>query len=86
VVDVVAQLEEWAAANPQKPTGDFDRGSPETAGDRQQFRGTQELATDWLPWRLMGDSAGRMNPVWPCTNRVAEDCDNGGNIPVELLD
>lgn len=86
VVDVVAQLEQRAAANPQKLNWRtsivdllklLDIDSSLTA--------RKELATELgCPADLMGDSA-KMN-MWlhkTVLNRIAA---NGGNIPKELLD
>ena len=86
MVDVVAQLEQRAAANPQKLNWRtsivdllklLDIDSSLTA--------RKELATELgCPADLMGDSA-KMN-MWlhkTVLNRIAA---NGGNIPKELLD
>ncbi len=85
-VDVVAQLEQKAAANPQKLNWKtsivdllklLDLDSSLTA--------RKELAAELgCPAELMGDSA-QMN-MWlhkTVLNRIAE---NGGNLPAELLD
>lgn len=86
VVDVVAQLEEWAAATPQKLNWKtsivdllklLDLDSSLTA--------RKELAAELgCPADFMGDSA-RMN-VWLHKTVLKRIADNGGNIPVELLD
>ena len=85
VVDVVAQLEERAAANPQKLNWRvsivdllklLDIDSSLTA--------RKELAAELnCPAELMGDSA-KMN-VWLHKTVLAKIAENGGNIPQELL-
>lgn len=85
VVDVVAQLEERAAANPQKLNWRvsivdllklLDIDSSLTA--------RKELAAELnCPAELMGDSA-KMN-VWLHKTVLAKIAKNGGNIPQELL-
>jgi len=86
VVDVVAQLEERAAANPQKLNWRtsivdllklLDIDSSLTA--------RKALAVELrCPDELMGDSA-QMN-IWLHKNVLALIAANGGNIPAELLD
>lgn len=86
VVDVVAQLEQRAAANPQKLNWRtsivdllklLDIDSSLTA--------RKELATELnCPAELMGDSA-KMN-VWLHKAVLARIAANGGNVPKELLD
>ena len=85
-VDVVAQLEERAAANPQKLNWRvsivdllklLDIDSSLTA--------RKELAAELnCPAELMGDSA-KMN-TWLHKTVLAKIAENGGNIPQELLD
>jgi hypothetical protein len=86
VVDVVAQLEQRAAANPQKLNWRtsivdllklLDIDSSLTA--------RKELAKELrCPDELMGDSA-KMN-IWLHKNVLANIAANGGNVPAELLD
>lgn len=84
-VDVVAQLEAQAAANPQKlnwKTSIVDLLKLLDIDSSLSAR--KELATELgCPAELMGDSA-QMN-MWlhkTVLNKIAE---NGGNIPAELL-
>ncbi len=86
VVDVVAQLEQRAKANPQKLNWresivdllkllDID----------SSFAARKELATELgCPADLMGDSA-KMN-MWLHKTVLARIAANGGNIPKDLLD
>ena len=86
MVDVVAQLEKRAAANPQKLNWKtsivdllklLDMDSSLTA--------RKELAKElYCPDELMGDSA-KMN-VWLHKNVLGHIAANGGNVPKELLD
>lgn len=86
VVDVVAQLEQKAAANPQKLNWKtsivdllklLDLDSSLTA--------RKELATELgCPANLMEDSA-QMN-MWLHKQVLARIAENGGNIPADLLD
>ena len=86
MVDVVAQLEQRAAATPQKLNWKtsivdllklLDIDSSLTA--------RKELATELgCPPELMGDSA-RMN-MWLHKTVLARIAANGGNVPKELLD
>ncbi|MBC7994206.1 MAG: DUF3597 domain-containing protein [Rhizobacter sp.] len=86
VVDVVAQLEQRAAANPQKLNWKtsivdllklLDIDSSLTA--------RKALAVELrCPDELMGDSA-QMN-TWLHKNVLAHIAANGGNIPAELID
>ncbi|GAB4559996.1 MAG: DUF3597 domain-containing protein [Rhizobacter sp.] len=86
VVDVVAQLEQRAKANPQKLNWRtsivdllklLDIDSSLTA--------RKELAKELnCPDDLMGDSA-KMN-IWLHKNVLAHIAANGGNVPAELLD
>ena len=86
LVDVVAQLEQKAAANPQKLNWRtsivdllklLDIDSSLTA--------RKELATELgCPADLMGDSA-KMN-MWLHKAVLARIAANGGNVPKELLD
>ena len=86
LVDVVAQLEQRAAANPQNLNWrtsivdllkllDIDSG----------LAARKELATELgCPTELMGDSA-RMN-MWLHKAVLARIAVNGGNVPQDLLD
>jgi hypothetical protein len=86
VVDVVAQLEKRAAANPQKLNWrssivdllkllDID----------SSLEARKALAKElYCPDELMGDSA-KMN-MWLHKNVLAHIAANGGNVPAELLD
>ncbi len=86
LVDVVAQLEQRAAANPQKLNWRtsivdllklLDIDSSITA--------RKELATELgCPAELMGDSA-KMN-MWLHKAVLARIAANGGNVPQDLLD
>jgi Domain of unknown function (DUF3597) len=86
VVDVVAQLEGWAAATPQKlnwKTSIVDL--LKLLELDSSFAARKELATELgCPVDLMGDSA-KMN-VWLHKTVLQKIADNGGNIPNELLD
>ena len=86
VVDVVAQLEKLAAANPQKlnwKTSIVDL--LKLLDIDSSFAARKELATELgCPGDLMGDSA-RMN-MWLHKTVLQQIADNGGNIPKELLD
>ena len=85
-VDVVAQLEGWAAANPQKlnwRTSIVDL--LKLLELDSSFGARKELATELgCPGDLMGDSA-KMN-MWLHKTVLQKIADNGGNIPLELLD
>jgi hypothetical protein len=86
VVDVVAQLERYAAASPQKLNWKtsivdllklLDIDSSLTA--------RKALATELnCPAELMVDSA-QMN-IWLHKTVLKKIADNGGNVPMELLD
>jgi len=86
VVDVVAQLERPAAANPQKlnwKTSIVDL--LQLLDIDSSFAARKDLATELgCPGDLMGDSA-RMN-MWLHKTVLQQIADNGGNIPQELLD
>jgi len=86
VVDVVAQLEQRAAANPQKlnwKTSIVDL--LKLLDIDSSFAARKELATELgCPAELMGDSA-KMN-VWLHKTVLAKIAENGGNVPKELLD
>jgi uncharacterized protein DUF3597 len=86
VVDVVAQLEKRAAANPQKlnwRTSIVDL--LKLLEIDSSFAARKELATELgCPSDLMGDSA-RMN-MWLHKTVLARIAANGGNVPAELLD
>jgi hypothetical protein len=86
VVDVVAQLEKRAAANPQKlnwRTSIVDL--LKLLEIDSSFAARKELATELgCPPELMGDSA-KMN-VWLHKTVLARIAANGGNVPQDLLD
>ena len=85
VVDVVAQMEQRAAANPQKHnwrTSIVDL--LKLLEIDSSFNARKELATELgCPPDLMGDSA-KMN-VWLHKTVLARIAANGGNVPRELL-
>ncbi|MCZ2439805.1 MAG: DUF3597 domain-containing protein [Burkholderiales bacterium] len=85
VVDVVAQLEQKAAANPQKlnwRTSIVDLMKLLDMDSSLSAR--KELAKELgCPDKLMGDSA-QMN-MWLHKNVLAQLAANGGNVPAELL-
>jgi len=86
MVDVVAQMEQRAAANPQKlnwRTSIVDLLKLLDLDSSLAAR--KELATELgCPADLMGDSA-QMN-IWLHKNVLAHIAANGGNIPQALLD
>lgn len=86
VVDVVAQLEQRAAANPQKlnwRTSIVDL--LKLLDIDSSFAARKELATELgCPADLMGDSA-KMN-MWLHKTVLQRIADNGGNVPKDLLD
>jgi hypothetical protein len=86
VVDVVAQLEKRAVANPQKlnwRTSIVDL--LKLLDIDSSFAARKELATELgCPADLMGDSA-KMN-IWLHKTVLARIAANGGNVPKELLD
>jgi hypothetical protein len=86
LVDVVAQLEQRAAANPQKlnwRTSIVDL--LKLLDIDSSFAARKELATELgCPADLMGDSA-KMN-MWLHKTVLTKIAANGGNIPKELLD
>jgi Domain of unknown function (DUF3597) len=86
VVDVVAQLEKRAAANPQQlnwRTSIVDL--LKLLDIDSSFAARKELATELgCPAELMEDSA-KMN-VWLHKTVLARIAANGGNIPRDLLD
>jgi hypothetical protein len=85
-VDVVAQLEQRAAANPQKlnwRTSIVDL--LKLLDIDSSLAARKELATELgCPSELMGDSA-KMN-MWLHKTVLARIAENGGNVPQELLD
>ena len=85
-VDVVAQLEQRAAANPQKlnwRTSIVDL--LKLLDIDSSFNARKELATELgCPADLMGDSA-KMN-MWLHKAVLQRIAANGGNVPKELLD
>lgn len=86
VVDVVAQLEQRAAANPQKlnwRTSIVDL--LKLLDIDSSFAARKDLATELgCPPDLMGDSA-KMN-MWLHKTVLQRIADNGGNVPKDLLD
>jgi len=86
VVDVVAQLEKLAAANPQKLNWKTSIVDLLKLLDIDSSYGARkELATELgCPAGLMGDSA-QMN-MWLHKTVLKKIADNGGNVPKELLD
>ena len=86
VVDVVAQLEQRAATNPQKlnwRTSIVDL--LKLLDIDSSFGARKELATELgCPADLMEDSA-KMN-MWLHKTVLARIAANGGNVPKELLD
>ena len=86
LIDVVAQLEKRAAANPQKlnwRTSIVDL--LKLLDIDSSFAARKELATELgCPAELMGDSA-KMN-VWLHKTVLARIAANGGNVPQDLLD
>jgi hypothetical protein len=84
IVDVVAQLEEWAAANPQKLNWKVSIVDLLKLLDiDSSFAARKELATELgCPADLMGDSA-KMN-MWLHKAVLKAIAENGGNIPDEL--
>ncbi len=85
-VDVVAQLEQKAAANPQKlnwRTSIVDL--LKLLDIDSSLAARKELATELgCPANLMGDSA-QMN-MWLHKTVLAKLAANGGNVPKDLLD
>jgi hypothetical protein len=86
VVDVVAQLEKRAAANPQKLNWRTSIVDLLKLLDIDSSLGARkELAKELgCPADLMGDSA-KMN-MWLHKTVLARIAANGGNVPKELLD
>ena len=86
LVDVVAQLEQRAAANSQKlnwRTSIVDL--LKLLDIDSSFTARKELATELgCPGELMGDSA-KMN-IWLHKTVLARIAANGGNVPHDLLD
>jgi hypothetical protein len=86
MVDVVAQLEQRAAANPQKlnwRTSIVDL--LKLLDIDSSLAARKELATELgCPQELMSDSA-KMN-MWLHKTVLARIAANGGNVPKELLD
>ena len=84
IVDVVAQLEQLAAANPQKlnwKTSIVDL--LKLLDIDSSYSARKELATELgCPADLMGDSA-KMN-MWLHKTVLKKIADNGGNVPAEL--
>jgi hypothetical protein len=86
MVDVVAQLEKWAAANPQKLNWKTSIVDLLKLLDLDSSYGARkELAVELgCPADLMGDSA-QMN-MWLHKTVLRRIAENGGNIPKDLLD
>ena len=86
VVDVVAQLEKLAAANPQKLNWKLSIVDLlKLLGIDSSFTARKELAVELgCPPEKMGDSA-QMN-IWLHKTVLQKIADNGGNIPKDLLD
>ena len=86
VVDVIARLEERAAANPQKLNWKASIVDLLKLLDLDSsFAVRKDLATELgCPAELMGDSA-QMN-MWLHKAVLQKIADNGGNIPAELLE
>ena len=86
VVDVVAQLEERAAKNPQKLNWRVSIVDLLKLLDiDSSFAARKELAVELgCPPELMGDSA-KMN-MWLHKTVLAKIAANGGNVPGDLLD
>ncbi len=86
LVDVVAQLEQRAKANPQKlnwRTSIVDL--LKLLEIDSSFAARKELAVELgCPAELMGDSA-KMN-IWLHKSVLTRIAANGGNVPKELLD
>jgi hypothetical protein len=86
LVDVVAQLEQRAAANPQKlnwRTSIVDL--LKLLDIDSSFAARKDLAKELgCPADLMGDSA-KMN-IWLHKTVLARIAANGGNVPQDLLD
>jgi Domain of unknown function (DUF3597) len=86
LVDVVAQLEQRAAVNPQKlnwRTSIVDL--LKLLDIDSSFTARKELAAELgCPAELMGDSA-KMN-IWLHKTVLARIAANGGNVPRDLLD
>jgi nucleoid-associated protein YgaU len=86
VVDVVAQLEQRAAANPQKLNWKTSIVDLLKLLDIDSSYGARkELARELdCPEENMGDSA-KMN-IWLHKTVLARIAANGGNVPADLLD
>ena len=86
MVDVVAQLEQKAAANPQKLNWRTSIVDLLKLLDMDSsLAARKELATELgAPADKMGDSA-QMN-MWLHKTVLQKIADNGGNVPKELLD
>ena len=86
MVDVVAQLEQRAAANPQKLNWRISIVDLLKLLDiDSSLTARKELATELAcPRELMNDSA-KMN-TWLHKTVLARIAANGGNVPKELLD
>ncbi len=85
VVDVVAQLERRAAANPQRLNWRTSIVDLLKLLDLDSsYAARKELATELgCPAELMADSA-KMN-VWLHKTVLARIAENGGNVPADLL-
>ncbi len=85
MVDVVAQLDGWAASNPQKLNWKTSIVDLLKLLELDSSLGTRkELATELgCPADFMGDSA-KMN-MWLHKTVLQKIADNGGNIPADVL-
>lgn len=86
VIDVVAKLEELAAANKEKLNWKVSIVDlMKLLGMDSSFSARKELAAELeCPAEKMGDSA-QMN-MWLHKTVLQKVADNGGNVPAELLD
>jgi hypothetical protein len=86
LVDVVAQLERRAAANPQKLNWRVSIVDLlKLLEIDSSYSARKELAVELgCPAELMGDSA-KMN-MWLHKTVLARIAENGGNVPADLLD
>lgn len=86
VVDVVAQLEERAKANPEKLNWRVSIVDLlKLLGIDSSFAARKELAKELgIPSELMADSA-KMN-MWLHKTVLARIAENGGNVPADMLD
>ena len=87
VVDVVAQLEERAAANPQKLNWRTSIVDLLKLLDIDSSLSSRKVLAVELgcPPELMGGDSAKMN-MWLHKTVLAKIAENGGNIPGDLLD